>query len=360
MITELGFKHVHPLKVDQSIAIGALSVTPRRALDKDVDSMFQIQTGDLNVLNVVDSWLDPTDIDKLAQFSPWDMVLWPFQTMRELEVITPSRASPPSDRLPREWIEQLKVLNPRYVVPSSCQFVHEEWSWYNRALFPVSYKQFQQEVEAALPHTHVVRLNPSVSVVLDKLSLRKSASLAWVEPLGEQNVDYAFSMDSTPMPTAEISKRLSALDAQQTATVIEFCQSGLATKYSALEPSAEIYFLQSRLWRLTLYDHAGQRTDFHYRIKGSQIELVIEHEQPLGWTTELPIAKLYAALVRGETLTSMYVRINDTVFTPDIERAMAGVDCVEDPLIRSLFSGVFGAYQRNQLQILKAGDPLRS
>ena len=123
MIAELGFEHVYPLEIDHPILIGTLSVTPRRALDADVDSMFQIQTGDLNVLNVVDSWLDPTDLDKLAQFSPWDLVLWPFQTMRELEVITPSRASTPSDPLPREWSEPLKVPNPTYVVRSSLKFV---------------------------------------------------------------------------------------------------------------------------------------------------------------------------------------------------------------------------------------------
>jgi hypothetical protein len=45
--------------------------------------------------------------------------------------------------------------------------------------------------------------------------------------------------------------------------------------------------------------------------------------RPLAWTTEIPAAKLYAALELGESLTSMYMRINDTVFDADTERDLA-------------------------------------
>ena len=54
----------------------------------------------------------------------------------------------------------------------------------------------------------------------------------------------------------------------------------------------------------------------------------------------------------GESLTSMYVRINDAVFDADTERDLAEADVVDDPLIRSLFSDGFGAYQRAQLRRL--------
>ena len=60
--------------------------------------------------------------------------------MRELAVIAPSRAAPHVPGLPDDWIEQLRALSPRYVVPSSCQFVQEEWSWYNHAMFPMTYR----------------------------------------------------------------------------------------------------------------------------------------------------------------------------------------------------------------------------
>jgi hypothetical protein len=75
---------------------------------------------------------------------------------------------------------------------------------------------------------------------------------------------------------------------------------------------------------------------------------------PLGWTTEIPAAKLYAALELGESLTSMYMRINDTVFDADIERDLADAEVVDDPFIRCLFSDTFGAYQKAQLRRLLA------
>jgi hypothetical protein len=61
---------------------------------------------------------------------------------------------------------------------------------------------------------------------------------------------------------------------------------------------------------------------------------------------------LYAALELGESLTSMYMRINDTVFDADIERELAQADVVDDPLIRCLFGETFGAYQAAQLRRL--------
>jgi hypothetical protein len=73
---------------------------------------------------------------------------------------------------------------------------------------------------------------------------------------------------------------------------------------------------------------------------------------PLAWTTGIPAAKLYAALELGESLTSMYMRINDTVFEPDVERDLADADVVDDPLIRCLFGDTFGAYQAAQLRRL--------
>jgi hypothetical protein len=48
----------------------------------------------------------------------------------------------------------------------------------------------------------------------------------------------------------------------------------------------------------------------------------------------------------------MYMRINDTVFEPDIERDLADADVVDDPLIRCLFGDTFGAYQAAQLRRL--------
>jgi hypothetical protein len=353
LIRELGFINVHQLEIDTPVAIGPFEIIPRRALDSDVDSMFQVKAASLNVLNVVDSWIDDSTLNELARNAPWDMVLWPFQTMREIEVIAPFRASAASSELPIEWIEQLKALNPRYIVPSSCQFAQESWSWYNGSLFPITYRQFKQEVEAALPDSHVVRMNPSVGVVLDKTSLEISSSLNWVQPIGEQDVDYEYKGDMKPPPTAEISKKFAPLTVEEAARVYEYCRSGLLEKYQSMEPPTDIYFKKPRLWRLSIYDHAGEVTHFHYHLNSRSIELALENEKSFSWSTEIPISKLYAALESGESLTSMYMRINDMVFEPDIEEEIQSADIIDDPLIRCLFNGVFGAYQSAQLKRLK-------
>jgi hypothetical protein len=352
MVRELGFLNVQPLRVDVPVSVGPFEVIPREALDADVDSMFQIKAAGLNVLNVVDSWMDPDTLEKLAQDAPWDMVLWPFQTMREIDVLSPSRATPAPAELPDDWIDQIKVLKPRYVVPSSCQFLQEAWSWYNHAFFPITYRQFQHDVEAALPDTRVVRLNPSVSVTLDAVSLQASAPLAWVLPVGEQDVDYEYD-PALPVPhTADIARHFPALTASQADRVLDYCRVGLLAKYREMELPEESYFEKSRLWRLSIYDHAGAAGHFHYRLRGDSIDMIAGVDGPLSWTTEIPASKVYAALELGESLTSMYMRINGAVFAPDTESDLESADIVDDPLIRCLFNDVFGAYQAAQLRRL--------
>jgi hypothetical protein len=280
------------------------------------------------------------------------MVLWPFQTMREIAVLSPSRATPAPPELPDDWIDQLKVLKPRYVVPSSCQFLQEPWSWYNHAFFPITYRQFQRDVEAALPDTRVVRFNPSVSMTLDAASLEASPPLSWVIPVGEQDVDYHYDATLPAPHTSEISRRFPALTAPQAERVLHFCRAGLLEKYREMELPEESFFEKPRLWRLTVYDHAGAASHFHYRLRGDSIDLLDRADAPLSWTTEIPASKVYAALELGESLTSMYMRINDTVFDADTEADLAEADIVDDPLIRCLFNDVFGAYQAAQLRRL--------
>jgi L-ascorbate metabolism protein UlaG (beta-lactamase superfamily) len=353
MIRELGFSDVRHLRVNEPVTVGAFEVIPREALDSDVDSMFQVKAAGLNVLNVVDSWIDPDALTLLAQDAPWDMVLWPFQTMREIDVLSPSRASPAPAALPQDWIDQLKVLDPRYVVPSSCQFLQEPWSWYNQAFFPITYRQFQQEVEAALPGAQVVRLNPSVSVLLDRHSLQPSAPLEWVLPVGDQDVDYQYR-EHAPWPaTADIAGRFAALSAAQTARVMDYLQVGLLEQYREMELPEDSYFQAERLWRLSVYDHASACTQLHYRVHGDTISLVADSGGALSWATEIPISKVYAALELGESLTSMYMRINEATFDAATEADIGDADIVDDPLIRCLFDDAFGAYQAAQLRRIK-------
>jgi len=353
MVRELGFSQVLPLKIDETVRVGPFEIIPRWALDEDVDSIFHIRAAGLNVLNVVDSWIGPDTLDQLAELAPWDMVLWPFQTMREIEVLSPTRACAAPATLPEEWLEQLALLDPRYVVPSSCQFVQEPWSWYNHAFFPITYGQFQEEVEAALPRARVLRMNPSLSFELERDSLRAAAPLDWVLPLGEQDVDYAYDAGKAAPPTAAIARRFAPLTAAQSERVWDYCRHGMLERYAELEAPCEGYFERARVWRLSVYDHAGAGRHFRYRLDGERMTALADDDGALSWSTELPLAKLYAALESGESLTSMYVRINAARFDAASEAEIATADIVDDPLIRCLFNVEFGAYQAAQLKRIK-------
>lgn len=344
MIRELGFVDVRPLAIDQPVRVGGFEVIARRALEADVDSMFQVRAEGLNVLNVVDSWMDPQTLEQLKPYAPWDMVLWPFQTMREVDVIAPSRAERGPVALPEEWPEQLRALAPRYVVPSSCQFRQEPWSWYNHALFPITYRQFADAVGEWLPAAQVVRLNPSVAVTLSANALTPAAPLPWVQPVGEQEVDYEYDPDIVPPPSADIARHFAALTAEQAAMVQAFCEGGLQARYEDMELPEDSYFATPCVWQLSVYDHEGAARHYRYRIHGDRIAPCGDEEAPT-WLTEIPAAKLYAGLALGESLTSMYMRING---------APADADIVDDPLIRTLFDNAFAAYQSAQLVRIKA------
>ena len=354
MVRELGFTHVHALQLDVPVDVGPFQVVPREAMDAEVDSMFQVRAAGLNVLNVVDSWIDDAALARLVGEKPWDLVLWPFQTMREIEVLAPTRAAPAPPAppaLPEEWLEQLQALAPRFVVPSSCQFQLEPWSWYNRAFFPISYARFAQEVQAVLPQARVVRMDPSVSMVVDADGLHPAPPLDWVIPVGAQDVDYVYEGNADAPPTADIARHFPALTEAQWTRVLDFCRTDLADRYAMLDDESD-YFDRPRIWQLSIHDHAGEVTRFRYRLAPGSADPV--DDGPLGWTTDIPAVKLYAALELGESLTSLYMRINDAVFDGDTERDLAQADVVEDPLIRCLFSEGFGAYQKAQLRRLLA------
>ena len=351
MVRQLGFTDVHALRLNVPVDIGPFQVVPREAMDADVDSMFQIKAAGLNVLNVVDSWIDDAALACLVAQKPWDLVLWPFQTMREIEVLAPSRAAPADLKLPEDWLIQLRALAPRYVVPSSCQFSLEPWSWYNRAFFPISYARFAREVEAALPQARVIRIDPSVSMRLDAEGLSSAPPLDWVIPVGEQNVDYVCDDNPGVPHTAEIARHFPALTAAEWTRVLDYCRVGLPDKYAATEAACD-FFDQPRVWQLSIYDHAGVVTRFRYRLDDGKATHAEDGSGPLGWTTEIPAAKLYAALELGESLTSLYLRINDALFDAETERQLAQADVIDDPLIRCLFDDSFGAYQKAQLRRL--------
>lgn len=345
LIRELGFKNVYPLELDKSVKVEDLEVIPRRALDRAVDCLFQIKSQGLNILNVVDSWIDEETMDLLIQEKPWDLICWPFQTMREIEVLSPSRYKATPQPLPSEWLTQLKLLNPKTVIPSSCQFQMESWSWYNEAFFPITYTQFSDEVTAALPEVQILRLNPGKSILLSKENLTQALPLTWIHPIGDQDVDYQYKLNITPQKTEDIAKHFPALTLAEQKRVEEFCKSEILTKHQELGPSADPYFVKPRIWELSLFNNQGQKKTYYYRLEEDNLQLLTQVPPQVDWFTEVSEQKLFAALELGESLTSMYLRItceNDEV------------DIIEDPLIRTLFSEGFASYQKTQLKKIKS------
>ncbi len=357
LIRALGFTEVISLDVNVPVRIGSIEIIPRQALDADVDCLFQIRADGLNVLNVVDSWIDDATMEKLVNLAPWDMILWPFQMMREIEVLSPSRWGNANSDLPSEWLEQLRRLNPGYVVPSSCQFQQESWSWYNQSLFPISYKHFESVINRTLPNSKVTRLNPSVSILLDKTGITMTTPLGWVQPVGDQDVDYDYRPLLKPQSLAEIARHFQPLTWVQTKRVYRFLHDDLIVKYNTMEPPEDSYFDTPRLWQLSLYDQIGTVQDLFYRVHKGHIALLEKTEyrsqENVGWWTQISIQKIYAALENGESLSSLYIRINDVVFDAETEKEIQFIDTMEDPLVRCLFNGVFGEYQRAQLKKIR-------
>ena len=341
LLRELGFKNVFSIKLNEAIKLADLEVIARRALDADVDSLFQIKAQGLNILNVVDSWIDEETLTLLLNEPAWDLMMWPFQTMREVEVLSPNRYKTQPQALPEEWLSQLAKLKPKNLIPSSCQFRMEDWSWYNQAFFPISYQQFNSEIKSILPETEIIRLNPGKTLSLTPNEIIEDSPLNWIKPIGEQNVDYVYNPSVIPQSTSEIAKHFPALATDHKNIARDYCKEKLLKKFTSLGPAEDSYFIKTRFWQLSLFDHTGTAKNYYYQLKEENITLLSETPAQLNWTTEVSENKLYAALELGESLTSMYVRIicdNDDV------------DIIQDPLIRCLFSEGFAEYQKAQLK----------
>ena len=129
--------------------------------------------------------------------------------------------------------------------------------------------------------------------------------------------------------------------------------SGIFEKFKSLGSSDEEYFRKTRRWKLSIFDHQGKSQDFFYLIKDDHLQWDSLQKDPVEWLTQVSAAKIYGALEQGESLTSMYMRINDTKFEDKIEQEIKWADVLQDPLVRCLFTGNTGAYQLAQLKRLK-------
>lgn len=355
LLRELGFRQVHPLTLNRTVTIGDIAITPKRALDADVDSIFVVRAAGLNILNVVDAWLDDEILQELAR-EEWDLVLWPFQTMREIEVLTPSKMPQAEQLPPPEHLQQLQRLNPRRIITSSCQFRFEEWSWLNAHYFPVSYQTFADEVYRVLPESVVLRLNPGETRVLHKNSFELCGRLNWVVPAGDQNCDYIYEPQSAVPELSHTARHLPDMTSTQKERIADFMSGeALSQWWQRVSDSQDDFFKSGCRWRLSLYDRSGERQDYDFRIQGSELKLISENAVEVlsatapDWHSEIPAVKLWAALMQGESLSSLYMRINDQALNKETEKRRSEVDILSDPLLSYLYNGKFASYQRAQL-----------
>ena len=340
-IRELGFKNIYPLALGSSVQVGPFDITPLPALDRDVDSLFHIKVRDFNILNVVDSWIDEKTMAILEQVKTWDLVMWPFQTMREIETLEPQAAELTDRKIPFECLHQIQRLKPKLIIPSSCQFVFEDWSWLNKTYFPISYELFEKQIAEALPDAKVKRLDPSRSIFLEKAGFKTAEPLPWLQLIGSDLDDYSFDGNHLPTPTSEVAKHFPEISASQALKIQNYIQLQMPKDFYERGPSQDEFFKKRRFWRLTLFDRQGQNEAFHFSIEEDQMILLDGRPEYVDWKTEIVAYKLSSALETGESLSSLYIRITkkDKVADP-----------LEDPLIRCLFEGKFGSYQRAQLR----------
>ncbi len=353
-LKEIGFKNVVSIKLDSTIQICDFAVTARKALDLDVDTIFQIQVKGLNILNVVDSWIDDETMKLLSAQSPWDLILWPFQTMQEMHVLSPSRIETGPPNLPIEWKNQIKQLNARYIVPSSCQFIHEEWSWYRDRYFPISYAQFHSEIKN-ICSTEVVRLDPGQTIFLDKQNVKFGDELDWIHVNRSSQVDYAYNPESLVPSTALVAKKFPEIDNSKIQFLDEYLEKTLLEKFAenVCEYGFDDFFEKKRIWKLVAYFKEKKPKEYFYTIEQSKISLTVASGY-FDWLTEIPAFKLYSAVTARESLSSIYIRINDYKFSQATEKDLRYADILSDPLLSVLYSADVLSYQRNQLEKIKS------
>ena len=343
LLEQLGFNQIHLLQHQIPVQIQDIYIEAYPALDIDVDCIFHIRSQGYNILNVVDSWIDYETLDKLKKVGSWNLILWPFQTMREIEVLSPTISPKADTHLPTEWIEQIKDLNPECIVPSSCQFQFENDSWINHFYFPITYAQFSKDLKENGVPAKVLRLDPSTSLEMSSGRTRPQ-SLSWVQLDDNNLIDYIYNPSLKIPHLLDFSlNRFSSLNDDDQFFLIEWLRN-----MEKLFPTVDVYIDEegtehSLEWTLKVYNQGSILWDKAYSSKESK-DFVIP------WTTEIIAEKLWGALKKGETLSSLYIRINDDISFENLK----SLDRLQDPLLKILYSADPLQYQKYQLlNILK-------
>lgn len=355
LLRELGFVNVKTIKVGDFIDLGGLRIRVWPALEVEVDSIFEILSKDTKVLHVVDSWMDWDTHKELVSKGPWDLILWPFQTLREIDCLSPRNAPEPDFEIPIEWQQQIGEFSYKYIVPSSCQFSFEPWSWMNKFFFPISYQSFSKTIKQISPNAVVQKMEPGEVFLLSSSGLSKGISLDFVKrKSASPEIAYGEVMDSKDIPSLQqISKHFPVLNFDQTAIVEQFLKEHIIHRYEA-NPSADAFFKCTRPWLLRIHWESSRFDDLYFEVNSHCVSIVeVDKVREVEWFTEIVAFKLWSALTQGESLSSLYIRINDTGDDVPKARTPDQADVLQDPLLRALFFDSELSYQRAQLRRIK-------
>lgn len=353
LLLSLGFRKVRLLDEGFSLAIGDFLVSGHQSQYPDVDQIYEIEVEGLRILNLVDSFPGEASVEYFSK-NKYDLLITPFQCMRELEILCP-QIELDSSVQSADPLQKINILNARYVLAGACQFKFEKWSWLNFHYFKNSYAAFRNAVISSIPFAQPLQLAPLKTMIFNNKELTLEAprpECIHNSANQAESEDYDFNLNSPVPTTSEVSQHFIHVSDVEFLSLVRFLETILVETYSNLESSDSPYFAGTWNYSITLWNGPNQQVNKYYEVSGSLMELLDKAPAEVHWRSEIVASKLLGAISGLETLSSLYLRLNDprNEFAP--RKDIQFVSPIEDPLIRVLFDDKPFSYQKSQLKIL--------
>lgn len=341
LIKSLGFINVFPLEVFTSYEVKDIKVQIWPALENDIDCVLSIHSCDTHILNVVDAWLPSGILPQLQRYN-WDLVLWPFQYMRELNVLSPDRFKQCIQSILPEHVEQLTKLQMSYLVMSSCQIKMQGDSWLNQHYFSLSYRQFMDQLQPLLSKTKIIKLNPGQGIggfgtaeVGSRVALNY---LSLLTPDAES--EYFFNPLLVAPSLATLSPGMGQLSIAEKLFLQNFIKYALSNLLNLLKWDAESLFMAEQFtWQLITYDQRGNATSYYFIRARNEFYLSSSPPTSVDWVTEIAETRGYQALTKGYPLTCLNLQIARAPLSKRGEAYLQeAYQLMEDPLIKVLYT----------------------
>ena len=198
ILKKLGFQFVYLIEHGRIYIFNLFQINTYKALDADVDCLIHIQYQNINILNVVDSWIDWNTLEELKKHK-WNLILWPFQQMQEFKIHLSDdqieKWDKPENIIIPEHQIQIEALKTKALIPSSCQFILDSKSKINSNInsiyFPISYSDFINEVFRIDSSINCFNLLPGGGIEITENSINHIHPLSWIQ-LQENQYEYKF------------------------------------------------------------------------------------------------------------------------------------------------------------------------